>query len=424
MALSNGVVADMVTSEERGTYIGYSQLGSILGPAIGPIMGGLISQFAGWPWVFWFLTIFASTFFLGMALFFPETCRKVVGDGSIPPPKLNKSLTSLWRGRKRQKAGIPIDAAQQEACAKQYWVRFPNPLSTLVIVADKEAGLLLFCNGFVVACLVAVSTGVPSQFHEIYGFNELEVSLVFLPFSFGSLVSAFTIGRVVNWNYRRHAKRLGFPLVKNRQQDLTNFPIENARLEVALPLTYLGAVAMIAYGWVIHFETNLAGPLILLAIIGYSIVASYQTTAILLVDIHPGRPATATAANNLIRCLLSAGASAVIIPMLNAIGRGWTYTLISIIWLLSSPCCIMLIKFGPRWRKEKRLREEKKRAENQRTMDAKSEKVKSIGRIEKDDEILEPAVEIDTLKEISRESLEAKKAGEEKKTSARESRFR
>ena len=38
-------------------------------------------------------------------------------------------------------------------------------------------------------------------------------------------------------------------------------------------MTYLGAVAMIAYGWVIHFETNLAGPLILLAMTGYSLMA-------------------------------------------------------------------------------------------------------------------------------------------------------
>ena len=179
MALSNGVVADLVTSEERGTYIGFSQLGSILGPAIGPIMGGLISQFAGWPWIFWFLTIFSSSFFLGMALFFLETCRKVVGDGSIPPPKLNKSLTSFWRGRKREKAWIPIDTAQQEACAKEYWVRFPNPLSTLVIVADKEAGLLLFCNGFVVACLVAVrsDTGNCKTLSTCIGTEQLPLNL-------------------------------------------------------------------------------------------------------------------------------------------------------------------------------------------------------------------------------------------------------
>ena len=405
VALSNGVVADLVTSEERGTYIGFSQLGSILGPAIGPIMGGLISQFAGWPWIFWFLTIFASSFFLGMAFFFPETCRKVVGDGSIPPPKLNKSLTSFWRGRKREKAGIAIDTAQQEACAKEYWVRFPNPLSTLVIVADKEAGLLLFCNGFVVACLVAVSTGVPSQFQEIYGFNELEVSLVFLPFSFGSLVSAFTTGKLVNWNYRRHAKRLGFPLIKNRQQDLTNFPIENARLEVALPMTYLGAVAMIAYGWVIHFETNLAGPLILLAIIGYSIVASYQTTAILLVDIHPGRPATATAANNLIRCLLSAGASAIIIPMLNALGRGWTYTLIAFIWLLSSPFCWALMKCGPRWRKEKKASEARKEAEKEKITDANPEVAKSKQMVKNDKEAGEPKTEEGRLEQTAAKNV-------------------
>lgn len=48
VTLSNAVVADMVTSAERGVYVGFAQIGTILGPAIGPILGGIISQFAGW----------------------------------------------------------------------------------------------------------------------------------------------------------------------------------------------------------------------------------------------------------------------------------------------------------------------------------------------------------------------------------------
>ena len=43
---------------------------------------------------------------------------------------------------------------------------------------------------------------------------------------------------------------------------------------------------------------------------------------VLLVDIYPGQPATVTAANNLVRCLLGAAATAVIKPMINVIGTG------------------------------------------------------------------------------------------------------
>lgn len=48
VALANGVVGDLITSSERGTYVAFASLGSVLGPTISPILGGLIGQYAGW----------------------------------------------------------------------------------------------------------------------------------------------------------------------------------------------------------------------------------------------------------------------------------------------------------------------------------------------------------------------------------------
>ena len=252
MALSNGVVADIATSAERGSYIGWASVGTILGPTLSPILGGLLSRYLGWAWIFWFQTIFAASFFLPFLLFFPETCRAVVSDGSIPPPRCSMFLMSLWRGWRRAKAGIAVDSARREALAKTYRLCFPNPLTTLVIIANKEAGLILFSTGLVIACLFTISVGLPSQFSQIYGFNDVQLGLVYIPFGCGSLISAFTMGMAIDWNYRRHAQRLGLPVIKNRQRDIIELPIEKMRLQVALPFFFLGAAAMIAYGWVLH----------------------------------------------------------------------------------------------------------------------------------------------------------------------------
>ncbi|KAK9311665.1 hypothetical protein V1524DRAFT_441669 [Lipomyces starkeyi] len=152
---------------------------------------------------------------------------------------------------------------------------------------------------------------------------------MFIPIGVGSLISAFTTGKTIDWNYRRHAKLNGFPVVRNKHQDLTDFPIKKARLQVALPLFYLGTVSVLAYGWVMNYKVNLAGPIILLFFMGYSLTAAFQVLNILMVDIYPGKPATATAASNLVRCELGAFASAVIVPMSNAMRRGWAYSLTS-----------------------------------------------------------------------------------------------
>lgn len=105
-ALANGLVGDVVTSEERGKYVAFVSLGAVLGPTLSPIIGGLISHYLNLHWIFWILLILGGVFFLFLLLFLPETCRKVVGDGSVPPPLLNISITDLVRQKRRKKKGL------------------------------------------------------------------------------------------------------------------------------------------------------------------------------------------------------------------------------------------------------------------------------------------------------------------------------
>lgn len=95
VALCSAVVADIVTSAERGQYIGFTVVASVLAPALGPIIGGLLSQHLGWRAIFWFLTILAGVALALLALFFPETCRDIVGDGSITPPFVYQSVWQM-----------------------------------------------------------------------------------------------------------------------------------------------------------------------------------------------------------------------------------------------------------------------------------------------------------------------------------------
>ncbi|TAQ90919.1 hypothetical protein B7494_g812 [Chlorociboria aeruginascens] len=358
VALANAVVADIATSAERGVYIGITSLPGILAPSLGPLFGGLLSQYAGWHWIFWFLTILGVAFFIPMLLFFPETCRRIVNDGTIPPPRYARSLTTYLNERKRRKAGIAPDYAKRDELAKERPLRFPNPLATLVILADKEAALVLFYAGIVYAGFYAILSGMPSQFKAIYGYNDLVVGLMYLPLSGGSFIAAFTQGKIIDWVYRNEAKKAGIEVKKGRQQDLSNFPIEKTRLQIALPMILLSAIVTIAYGWVMHAQTSVAAPIVLLVLLGYSLIASTQTISILIVDVNPGQAGSATAAFNLVRCLLGAAATALIVPMTDAMGLGWSYTLIGLIFVALSPMLLVVMKFGPQWRKAKKAKED------------------------------------------------------------------
>jgi multidrug resistance protein len=156
VALANGVVGDTITSSERGTYIAFASIGGILGPMISPILGGVIGQYAGWHFIFWFLLIFSSAVFIPLILFLPETCRNVVEDGSIPPPFLSTNITDTYRHKKRAKAGIIVDEEKRRRLHEKNKFRLPNPFSAVKVLLDLESALLLIATGLGLGSFYAI----------------------------------------------------------------------------------------------------------------------------------------------------------------------------------------------------------------------------------------------------------------------------
>ncbi|KAH8691192.1 putative florfenicol exporter [Talaromyces proteolyticus] len=362
IALSAGVVADVATVAERGSYMGFVTAGSLLGPALGPVIGGLLSQYLGWRSIFWFLVIIAATWLVQFLFFYPETARKVVGNGSIPPPTWNMSLSSYLKARKIPKEDLIAAEEMQDSTSRK--LSFPNPLPTLAIVFQKDTSLLLISNSIMFAGFYDVAVAITSIYQTIYGLTDLQIGLCYLPFGAGAALAALVNGQFLDYNYRRIAIRLGVPVVRNRHTDLKNFPIEKARLQMAFPLIGGAICLVIAFGWCVDFETHLAAPTVITFFLGFCLTSSFNTVSTLLIDLYPDTAATATAANNITRCLLGAGATAVLEPMLNAMGRGWCYTFIAFVMASTTPLLLLLIRYGPRWREERRLRQDETETQN------------------------------------------------------------
>ncbi|KAF1980036.1 MFS general substrate transporter, partial [Bimuria novae-zelandiae CBS 107.79] len=364
IALGNGVVADVATSSERGTWMGYVTSGPMIAPAIAPIIGGLLSEFLGWRAIFWFLVIMAGVYMVPLLVVFPETGRNVVGNGRIPPQKFNMSLLSYLKVRKTAKAygddelSRAVSRDEQQALARQRKLRIPNPLGTLKVIAQKDAGLLLFYNSVVYTAFYTVISSAPYLFEEIYGFNDLQVGLAFIPFGVGAMIAPMTAGKLMDWNYRRLAKKCGLHIDKKRGDDLKDFPLEKARLYVAIPMLVIGTLVTLCYGWILHVEPSLAAPLVMHFFLGLCLTGAFNCMSVMLVDYYPLSPATATAANNLVRCFMGAGGTALITMMIDAMGRGWCFTFIAGAIAVFSPIILVLIRWGPKWRDERRLKME------------------------------------------------------------------
>nr|POE99461.1 itaconate transport protein [Quercus suber] len=363
VALATAVVSDIVTSQERGVYVSYMSVAAQAGPALGPIIGGLLGQYLGWHSVFWFLLISTVVVAVPVAIFMPETCRNVVDDGSVPSGRWNRTYIKRRVEKRLTGEGRPLEYTRKTEMAKTRKLHFPNPLETVKIVFTREAGYALGYVGIVCCGFYATAALIPSQFGRVYNFNQIQIALCYLPLGVGSTIAAFVRGRIIDSRYRYHAKRLGLPLISNRNVDLSDFPIERARLEVALPTVALGTACIIGFGWMIQYKVNLAGPLIFLFVIGFCVSASLNTVSVLLVDLYSGRAGTATAANNLVRCFLGAGATSGVIPLINKIGIGWTTTFFGLLNVLFSPILWYIMKNGPTWRREAKENKEKHEAE-------------------------------------------------------------
>lgn len=356
--------------------MGYATAGILFGPAFGPTIGtvsapekyatlltrhagvgGILARYLGWRSTFWFLAIFAGVLLVIFTFFFPETCRAVVGNGSIPPTGVNRSVFSFLQKRRQRQEPI-LDEERAPAPEKRK-TTLPNPLMTLRILGEKESCILLLYNGFFFTGMMVVSAAMPDLFKEAYGLDELKIGLCYIAIGTGCLVSSLTMGHVVDWNFRRHAALNNMPIAKGRQQDIRNFPIEKVRLQVGAPGHVIGTAALIAFGWTLKYRTHIAGPEIALFFIGFGTSTAFNQTNTLLIDLHRNQAATATAAINFVRCLMSAGGCAAIIPMCHAMNPGWAFSLLGLVYAVLISVVFWIMNNGMRWRLES---EEKKRA--------------------------------------------------------------
>jgi MFS family permease len=172
-------------------------------------------------------------------------------------------------------------------------------MPSLRIAVDKESGLILAYSSVAFCSIYIVNAVIPSQFAAIYGFNSLQIGLCYIPIGAGSLLSIMTVGRITDWNFHRHAKRLGMDITKGRQTNLDDFPIETVRMEIAVPLVVLNCVALIIFGWVLDFKQNLAAPLICMFVLGFVSVGCWEPMNTLIIDLNPSAAAASTAAGNL-----------------------------------------------------------------------------------------------------------------------------
>lgn len=345
VALAYGVIADIAPPHERGGYVGTAHVGWYAAPSLGPVIGGILAEYAGWRWIFRFLAILSGLVLGLFALLLPETSRKVVGNGSLRPLGIGQSLLTL---RKRQKRS---DLFQERA--KKGKLAIPNPLRCLKMILHKNTSLLLLANAIFYLQYSCVQASLAPLLQELYGLSTLQSGLCYLTYGVPGSVASYIVGRIANYDYRVTAKAHDIFIDTKRGDDILEFPIEKARLRTIWVYIILAAGATIGYGWALDTTTHLAVPLITQVITGLTVTGIFNATNTLIVDLYADEAMTASAAVSITRCFVAAGGVSVLQPLFNSIGVGWTFTIIGTMCYSTIPMLWVLHRWGWQWRRQK-----------------------------------------------------------------------
>lgn len=75
MAIGGAVIADMYPPGFRDGPMAFYSVGTMMGPTLGPVFGGIITGSLGWRWVFWIATILVRACYLLEACHLANLCQ-------------------------------------------------------------------------------------------------------------------------------------------------------------------------------------------------------------------------------------------------------------------------------------------------------------------------------------------------------------
>jgi MFS family permease len=338
--VSMATVHDIIRPAERKDFRVYTSVGYSIASVVSPLIGGLLSQFFGWPSIFYFLAAVAGVVLLLVTTVLPETCRGQVGNGSVPPKRWNRPMMELlW----------PPSSPPPEYDTCIPPKRRSTILQTIQIAFRKQAFLLIVSQAILFGGSIAIIVTIPLVFTARFHFNVLQVGATHLSYGIGGFTSRWIFGPLMNANVQRH-KRLAGGGKETQFGEPTVFHIERARLQIVLPTVYLGVAFVVAYGWALHYDIHVAGPIVILFFLGNMLTGARTQLAGLLSSLHVHQPASASAASNFFRFLCGAGAAAAVNPLIKAVGTGWMGTMIALIYLGASSLLWVVYAHGHRWR--------------------------------------------------------------------------
>ena len=304
--------------------------GTLIGPAFGPFLGGIIVTFRTWRDIFWLQTALAGAATVFCFFLQPETIHK----------KRAKELEGLPTKKK----------------AVQMW-KWLNPFRVVKLYRYPNLLLVALASSSLVWNMYSLLTPIRYVLNPRFELTSpLQSGLFYIAPGCGYLLGTFFGGRYADHIVKKYISKRGERVAEDRLRSCLLF------LGVIIP------ACMIIYGWSIEKRVGgIALPVIMMFLQGVAQLFCFPSLNTYCLDVMQSRSAEvvgksahlasydpltdfAIAGNYFMRYMFAAAGSAACLPAVRAIGVGWFSTISALFLVAGAAATYVTALYGKGWR--------------------------------------------------------------------------
>ncbi|KAF1985865.1 MFS general substrate transporter [Aulographum hederae CBS 113979] len=326
MTLVGGTLADLWKNEERGVPMAAFSAAPFIGPAIGPLVGGFLSDNLGWRWLYWIQLILSGVAWVGLTFTVPETYA----------PK----LLAVRAAKMRKETGDDKFVTEQDLDLRPFtqrlWLFLVRPFQLLFL--EPIVFFISVYMSVLYGLLYMFFVAFPIVYQQGKGWSASSTGLMFIPLAIGVVASA-VCSPLVNKHY--------LTLVRKHN----GHPPPETRLIPMMLSCWFIPIGLFIFAWTSYPQLSWWGPAMGGFPVGFGFIFLYNAANNYLVDSYQHQAASALAAKTCLRSFW--GASTVLFTgqMYGRLGDQWASSLLAFIALACCAIPFVFYFFGERIRK-------------------------------------------------------------------------
>lgn len=306
--MANSILSDCWKPEQRGKAIGIYSLAPLLGPVIGPLAGGFITEHSTWRWVFWATSLAAGIIQITIYFFLPE---------SYPPVILKKRRDHLAKQTGNQNLHIAYHRTEQ-TLMRSIGAAVARP--TRMLATQPIVQLIALYIAYLFGLFYLIISTFPTVFTDLYH-ESLGISgLNYISLGLGYIVGAQANAHVTDRLYKH---------LKAKRADNTGLP------EFRIPTMFIGSlivpIGLFWYGWSVQSRLHWIMPNVGIVIFSLGSIVCLQCMQAYIIDSYSRFAASAMAAAVVLRSLASFGFPLFAPHMYATLDYGWGNSMLGFI---------------------------------------------------------------------------------------------